>query len=304
MVYSLPEPSGEPITMKGRFYEFLLILSRFVGTWFIGLFAWMISSGYFLLSPGRVANSVGFYRAVFPRKKTGALLMLAWRQFHHFATVFVDRVRLETDAELICETLGMDNYEKHRAQGKGGIFLMSHFGNWEIAARHFVRKGTPLMLHLGQREQEQIEGKQKNDLAEAGVRILSGRDKGGAPFDLLESIHVLRQGGFVSIAGDRVQHNRQQQMEADFMGHRIRVPIAPYLLALLSRAPIFMLFTLRIRSGQYQVILEEPFYVREASGKNREAVLKQAIRRYLDRLEEMVRAHPEHWYHFEPFLTE
>ncbi len=288
--------------MKGIFYEFILLAARFLGIWVVALFAWIVSSGFFLFSPRMVANNVNSYRAVFPGRNVVALLVMVLRQFHHFATVFVDRVRFETDAGLACETVGLDHFEKYRKQGQGGIFLMSHFGNWEVAARLFGQRSIPLMLHLGKKQHEQIEKRQKLDLAHDGIRIVSASDSRGAPFELLESVHALRQGGVVSIAGDRVQSRHQRTIETDLFGHKVRVPVAPHLLALVSGAPVFTLFTVRVSRGQYQVIVGEPYHVKNRGSRNRDEAIGKSIRKYMEQLEKMVRKHPEHWYQFEPFL--
>jgi len=286
--------------MKGLFYEFLVRVSRWIGPWFAALFAWIVSSGFFLFRPGMVAANVSFFRSVFPQKGWPNIVGLVWRQFHHFATVFADRVRLAQNQSFSCEVEGMEGFEKHRSSGRGGIFLMSHFGNWEIAARLFARKGFPLVLHLGQKQKEQIEGKQKHDMARDGVQVVSATAAGGSPFDLLESVRVLREGGFVSIAGDRMQSEGQRRVEASFFGSRLNVPVTPHLLAMKTGAPIFTLFTVRLAPLRYRIRLGEPYFVPQPGGHHaREEALRQSVTRYLGELEEMVKKHPEHWYRFD-----
>jgi lauroyl/myristoyl acyltransferase len=286
--------------MKGLFYEFLFFMSRWVGTWFVAFFAWVVSSGFFLFRPRIVAGNYAFYRSVFPEKSAPAVLGIVWKQFHHFATVFVDRARLALGVHHVCEVEGMDGFDQARAQGRGGIFLMSHFGNWEIAARLFSRRGVPLMLHLGVKQDEQIEKKQKHDLARDGVRVAAASRQDGSPFDLLESVRVLRKGGFVSIAGDRIQTPEQRRVEARFFGREVRVPLAPHLLALKAGVPVFPLFTVRDKSMHYRVVLREPYFVPDTGPENRDAALRASVGRYLGELESMVREHPEHWYRFDP----
>jgi KDO2-lipid IV(A) lauroyltransferase len=285
--------------VKGFFYDFLIFMSRVFGTWFVALFAWVVSSGFFLFRPRVTAANYSFFRSVFPEQSTCSVLGIVWNQFHHFATVFVDRVRLALGKPYHCEVVGMEDFLAHRQQGRGGIFLMSHFGNWEIAARLFARQGIPLMLHLGVKQDEQIEKKQKHDLARDGILVSQASvGAGGSPFDLLESIHLLRKGGFVSIAGDRILRDDQRRVEAEFFGRRVHVPMAPHLLAQKAGVPIFTLFTLRVKRMEYRIILSDPWFV--PLTPDREEALRASVNRYLARLEEMVRSHPEHWYRFEP----
>jgi len=288
--------------MKALFYESMIKASRLTGIWIIAFFAWFISSAVFFLSPKMVACGLHFYKALFPEKTLPARVLMVWRQFHHFSTVFVDRVRLERKADIVYETIGLEAFEAHRNREGGGIFLMSHFGNWEIAARLFHRQDLSLMLHLGQREKEQIEKRQKKDLAQEGIRIVAASEEDASPFDLIESVRLLRQGGYVSIAGDRVQNEKQRKIEAPFLGHSVHIPAAPHLLAMLSGAPIFMLFTIRLKAGHYKVIVSRPYYVKKGRHRNRDDRLKESISTYLYELQQMITAHPDHWYHFEPFI--
>ena len=47
------------------------------------------------------------------------------------------------------------------AKKTGAILLMSHIGNWELAAQTLNKKGLPIMLYLGAKHKEQIEHIQK-----------------------------------------------------------------------------------------------------------------------------------------------
>jgi lauroyl/myristoyl acyltransferase len=286
--------------MKGLFYEFLVRMSGLTGPWFVALSAWLVSSGFFVLRPGMVAGNFSFFRSVFPEKSFQAVLGIVWRQFHHFATVFADRVRLAQNESFNYDVEGMEGFRRHRSGGGGGIFLMSHFGNWEIAARLFARKGFPLVLHLGEKQKEQIERKQKHDMARDGVRVVSASSAGGSPFELLDSVRVLREGGFVSIAGDRIQSEGQRRMEALFFGRKLEVPVVPHLLAMKAGVPIFTLFTVRLSPLRYRILVGEPYFVpRPAGHESQEEALRGSVAHYLGELEEMVRQHPEHWYRFD-----
>ena len=288
--------------MKGFFYRCVILASRLVGTWAVGLFAWGVCLGFYLFRPRVRANSHAFYRSVFPEKSSREVRGIVWSQFQHFATVFVDRVRLARGFRYECETQGMEAFARTRSQGRGGIFLMSHFGNWEIAARLFSRRGVPLMLHLGVKQNEQIEKMQKHDLARDGIRVASASPQGGSRFDLLESIRVLRAGGFVSIAGDRIQSEEQRYVDGLFFGRRMRVPVAPHLLALKTGVPIFTLFTIREKKMHYRVVLPPPVFVSIQGSRDQDEALRKSVDRYLAHLEDMVRRYPEHWYRFDTGL--
>jgi len=294
--------------MSALFYRFSTAVSRWTGAWFFRFSAWFVATGYFLFFPFRVAESVRFYRALYPERGRLYALGCAWRQYHNFTGVFLDRFLLQDT-----EDIGSISYSSHgrwnldnAIDGKtGGVVLMSHVGNWEMAA-HILKKkrpDMPLLLYMGIKHKERIERMQKESLAQSGIRIIAVGEE-ASPFDIIEGIQWLRSGGLVSITGDVVWHEDQRTVPAEFLGHRIRLPETPHLLALMSGAPLFLLFTLRNHEGQYACSISDPIYVRADNRSERGAAIQESVQKYASVLEETVREHPLEWYHFRRFLGE
>jgi lauroyl/myristoyl acyltransferase len=290
--------------MTGSLYRLAVGITSVVGAWFMSVVARIVCGGYFALSRKRVAVSLRFYRAVFPEKGLFSLLWLVWRQFQHFGTIHVDRIRLGKEEKLHCEIEGLGHFRRCCTGGRGGIFLMSHFGNWEIAAHAFRGQGMPLMVYMAEREGEKVERGQKEDLSAEGILVLSATDRERSPMDLLEALRFLRSGGFVSIAGDRVQGNGGRLTEGEMFGHRVLIPVAPHVLAVKSGVPMFALFPIRLGSGHYRIHVSAPLMDGSEGKEETGSLLKRSVGSYLKQLEGMVRRYPEHWYHFEPFLGE
>ena len=121
--------------MRERFYAILTALSKVFGTW---LFASppaasrpVISSS----SPGGRRSAHTFTVRCFADRNRLYAWWCAWRQFQNFTTVFLDRYLLH-DSDTITYTFeGREHLIEAVQQGRGGILLMSHMGNWEVAAR-------------------------------------------------------------------------------------------------------------------------------------------------------------------------
>ncbi|MCK7508118.1 MAG: hypothetical protein MZV70_31410 [Desulfobacterales bacterium] len=77
--------------MKKISYKIALYLSHRLGVWFFRTFSWCIATGYFFLFPVRVADSLKFYRALFPGRNFFYHLYCVWKQFHNFTDVYVHR---------------------------------------------------------------------------------------------------------------------------------------------------------------------------------------------------------------------
>jgi predicted LPLAT superfamily acyltransferase len=294
--------------VKDFFYRCLIVLARRFGSWIFLLIAWHVATGYFFFSPRRVAVSFRFYRRLFPDRGCCYPLWCAWRQYHHFVHVFLDRFRLTEGHDLPTTYEGWEHIVKAMESGRGGIILMSHMGSWEIAAQLLQRRGRnhprmKLLLYLGAKHREQIERRQKKSVEQSGIRVIAVPENGGSATDILEGLSFLREGGLVSLTGDRLWSREQRAVTVRFAGGEARIPEIPYILSIMSGAPLLIFFGYRKGKEAYHLVAKPPLYITAASRGERRKAVETAAQAYADLLAETVRAHPYEWYHFEPFLT-
>ncbi len=288
--------------MLNLFYRMLVYLSGKCGIWVLYTAVWIIASGYFIFFPRRVAVSARFYRAVFPHRPAWYPLWCAWRQFHNFTTVYIDRYLLEYSDDINYTAQGWQYIEQAALNRTGGILLMSHLGNWEVAARLLKKHGIPLLLFMGQKQGEQIEGIQKTTLQKNGVEIVASSKGKGSPTDILEGVRYLRKGWILSIAGDRSADAERSFVEAEFFGHTVKLPETPYALALATGVPVFVFFAFRTKKRRYHFIIHQPIYIKPGSREMRKQCMRDAAQKYARLLEQAVCEYPFQWHHFKQFL--
>ena len=288
--------------MKKLFYLFLIRLSEIVGPWVFVVISRFIAAGYFFLFPGRVAVGVRFYRALFPGRTMFFYLLCTWKQFQNFTSVFLDRFSA-LDYDDVSYTSDGEEYLEAVQGNTGGIILMSHMGNWEVPAHLLkTRHNFNILIYMGVRDKEQIEGLQKDDLRNRGIQIVSVDSSEGSPFDILEGIQFLKSGDFVSLTGDMVWKKEQRAVCVKFLGHDVLLPEIPYIFSLLSGAPLFVFFGFRTGRKQYHFTVSEPIFLKAPSRSHRNEVIRKSAQKYADLLEQSLRKHPFEWYHFESFL--
>jgi len=290
--------------MKRLFYSVMVKLSKRTGPWLFVIFTWIVTSGFFMFFPRRVGVSVRFYRDLFPERGRFYHLWCAWRQYHNFSYVFLDRFLVQDLEGLSYTSEGWEYLEEAQKKGTGGIILMSHMGNWEVAA-HLLKKkshGMRLLLYMGIKQKEQIEGIQKDALSQEGISVVGVEQEGGSPFEIIEGIRQLQRGGFVSMTGDRVWSPEQRVIPVRFLGREVLLPEVPHILALLSGSPIFIFFSFRTGKRNYRFTINKPRYVRALSRSQRGKAISRSAQEYAGRLEEALYQSPLEWYHFEPFF--
>jgi predicted LPLAT superfamily acyltransferase len=288
--------------IKALIFKTFTGISSLLGSRPIRFFAWWVSTGFFFLRPSRRRVSVQLYQAVFPDRKGWYHLYCAWRQFHSFAATYGDRIDIESRKGVFISTQGGEGLLEEKKRGTGGIILMSHMGSYEIAARGFQKYGLKLLLIMGEKEARLVARDQRRAMQDRGITIQVATGQGDSLMGGLEAIKFIREGGFVSLAGDLIWTEQRSLVPVKFFGRDVALSTGPYLLALVSGAPLFILFTFRIKRGRHQVIVLPPRKVRASSRSERDKVLQENAQAYAEALEEMVRRYPFQWYVFEPFF--
>lgn len=288
--------------MINLFYQILVFCSRRWGLWFFYAAVHTVATGYFLFFPSRVAVSVRFYRTIFPDRPGGYHIWCAWKQFHGFTGLYIDRYLLEHSKTIRYTARGIEHLEACVKQHKGAVLLMSHVGSWEVAARLLRQQGVPLLLIMGEKEKEQIEAVQKQSLRQNGVQVISGSPGRQSPMEIIEAMGYLRKGWVLSMAGDRFRDHGQAAVETTFLGRPVQLPKAPFALASIAGVPVFVFFAFRTGPGRYRFVIHPPIAAGMEKGVSRNRQIEKTARQYTRLLEKAVFSYPHQWYHFTPFI--
>ena len=269
--------------MKAFVLKKVTRVSLLLGSGPIRFFAWWIATGYFLFRPVRRGSSVGFYEAIFPNRGRWYHLYCTWRQFHSFAASYADRIEIEAKKGTT-STQGRERVLETARRGSGGIILISHLGSYEVAARAFQKLGLKLLIIMGEKEAKQVARNQREALKARGVHIQVATAQEDSFFGGLEAIQFVREGGFVSVAGDLVWSGQRSLLSVRLFDHEVGLPAGPHLLALVSGAPLFTMFTFRVKRDRHQIVVSPPREVKAPSRSERSRALQASAQAYASAL--------------------
>ncbi len=289
--------------MSNFWYTVIARAADLCGSWLFTAVSRCIATGYFLLSWRRVQESRRFYSVLFPRRGLLFHLYCTFKQYQNFTTIHFDRFLKERSGDVTYSSVGLPKLDEVIGR-QGGILLMSHLGNWEMAAALLQqqRKDLQLLLYMGVKEKEGVERLQKEELRRSGVTIIAVDKEDNAAFSAVSGIQFLRAGGLVSMAGDIVWRSDQRKVCAQFLGHDAYLPEAPFVFSLVSGAPLFAFFAFRTGTNSYEFILSGPIAVTAPARSDRRDAISCAAQQYADLLEKSLRRHPFEWYHFNRFI--
>jgi lauroyl/myristoyl acyltransferase len=288
--------------MKAFIHKTLIRASLLLGSWPIRFFSWWIATGYLLIRSPRRRASMSLYQAIFPGRSRWYYLYCAWRQFHSYAATFAERIGMSRKNGVSTSTQGREGIIEAARKGSGGIILMSHVGSFEIAAHAFHELGLKLLLLMGEKEARQVARDQRDAMMARGITIQVAAAKEDFLFGGAEAMKFLREGGFVSVAGDIVWTEQRSRLPVRLFGQEVSLPSGPHFLALVSKAPLFTMFTVRADKKNQLVIVSPPREVKAPSRSKRTIALQASAQAYASALEEIVRKHPFQWYIFEPLF--
>lgn len=229
--------------------------------------------------------------------------------FRHFGAALCDFISADRfDAVELCRRFtltGWENLERAERRGHGVILLGAHHGLWEIS-------GRPITLYRG--AMHTIARPADNPHLERELSALRQRfgfsviHKHGAARRMLQ---VLREGGRIGILPDQRVHEREGILVPFFGRPALTTPI----LARLSRrhdTPVVPVFAYPEPGGRYRLVVRAPILPwgdadgdgegaggarRGAHGahEDEDAAVAALTRRYLEVIEEEIRAHPPMW---------
>ena len=288
--------------IKAFFLKGLMLGTRIIGVWFMRAVAWSIACGYFVFHKRRVKASTDLYRSIFPGRGPLFYRWCVWKQFQDFSACYSDRVSLDMGGDVDFVEKGYEHFERAAEEGTGGVVLMSHVGIWEIAARLHRRRGLKILAVMGERDPRHVARLQREDMKGEGLDVMVSSEGERSPFDGLETLEFLEDGGFVGMSGDLSWVEGPRREKAILFGREVSLPVAPHMISLLSGAPIFSFFAFRTGRNKCLVEISGPRWVKAETRAGRKEAIRHSVQEYARSLEEAVRRFPWQWHVFESFL--
>jgi predicted LPLAT superfamily acyltransferase len=257
---------------------------------------WLLYPGcaYFLASGSRArAASRDYLRKALDREpRLGDI----YRHFLNFAFTVLDRVFLLRGryAQFDIRTHGEHLVADLVGRGDGCFLLGAHMGSFEVIRAlggdaRAVRVSL-VMYEENARKLNSILNAIKPDLA---VHIIAL----GKVDAMLKVEQALKRGEFVGMLGDRTIAGEGTVM-CPFLGSPARFPVGPFRLAAMLERPIVLMFGLYLGGNRYDIHFERLAEFSHEDRAGRGAIMEQAVRSYVARLEHYCRLAPYNWFNF------
>lgn len=230
-----------------------------------------------------------------------ALRFKAYAVFYSFCDLIVSYCYVphashaQLRSMLVKKQQGNEKIDQCLAQGNGVIVWTAHLGNFEFASRLLEMHNRP--VHVARVVEDNPAELMLRDLMKSErLHIVDLRRGAIASFELLQA---LRRNEIVAMQGDRVY--KGFSAELPFFSGQARFPLGPFLLSMVSGAPVLPGFVVRERWLRYRVLMGDP--IRPASTGDRDADLKASLGQAIRFLEDTLKSHYTQWLNFFDFWS-
>ncbi len=169
-------------------------------------------------------------------------------------------------------------------EGKGGIILTAHFGNWELLGTWPAVSGYPMHFLVGTQHNSEVDELLNSFRQKMGVGIIP------LASSLRDIFKALKVNHYVGIAAD--QH-APSGIRISFLGKEALHARGPALFSIRTGAPICPFLLRRERFDKHIIIAGPPIY--PPNSGNEEQDIRTITETYVRFCEEQIHLHPDQW---------
>ncbi len=229
-----------------------------------------------------------------------------WHGLQHwlgFAQKAMDSVAVLRSPNAVGPMLIEDPDDLHglAASGQGGMILVSHLGNADMAraalSGRFSAAMTVLMHTRNAANYNRMLDKLHGDPNSRTLEVTQLD-----PATAIDLQQRLARGEWLAMAADRTPVSREgRQVRVPFLGAPAAFPVGPWVIAALLRCPVFVMFCLRRPEGGYHIRFERFAEVVTLPRSGRETAIADYAARYACILQAEATRAPMQWYNFYDF---
>lgn len=281
-------------------YRFFLVLIRYFGINITYFFIRIVAIYYLLFAH---KQSLKFYFRVIHGYGSWQSFKSIYLNFCLLGEVLVDKVAMlsgkKTSFSFTFE--GEENLQQLASEGKGGVLIGAHMGNWEIAGQLLERIDVPVNILMKETEHEQIKTLLEKFMTERRLRVIPQKDDYSHLFLIDEA---LKKKEIVVLHGDRYSEGANT-VSLPFLGFSALFPSGPLYLASKRAVPVSFVYTLKEGKKHYHFYASPGrVFPYPSKIKTRKAEIRQMLEAYVSSLEKIVRAYPLQWFNYYPFWEE
>jgi predicted LPLAT superfamily acyltransferase len=279
-------------------YKIFIAVLKYLGIPFAYFLLRFVAFYFFLSGPESFRNIYTFYRK---RLQYGFLksVFAVYRNYYLFGQVILDKTATMGgfDAKFTFDFDGEEYLRQMARDGKGGLFISAHIGNFEMAGHMLERLDTMVNIIMLDAEHQKI----KNYLSSFTRKSFNIISLTADNAHVYAISHALENHEIVCMHGDRFIRG-SKTIASEFFGEKALFPTGPFYLAMKYGVPVSFVFAMKESAKHYHYFATSPtLYHQQGSPIKRDEMLKKIIDDYIQVMEEKVKQYPYQWFNYYDF---
>lgn len=279
------------------FIRLIIVLTKYLGRGFGDLILPFISVYYYLAAKEVRQASADYLQTVTGKPVPQRNII---RHIWVFASTILDRVLLFAGrSDYFDVTIqGAPALRQYIDNGRGCLLMLSHLGSFEISRILGEERDLPIKFLMDKAVNAKLLSALERLNPELSDAII---DTAGSDSDrVLRIKNALDKGYIVAIMADRI-HGNDQGCEVDFFKRPAVLPVSPWMLAMVLKAPVAIGFGCFIRPKRYHIQFEAFQYPLPKGRGLRTKAAHDSAQQYAKCLEKYAQNYPYNWFNFFPF---
>lgn len=272
-----------------QFFVSTINLFGLGGTYF---FLRFVTFYYYLFSPTK-KHLLSFYKDALG-KSVNQSKKLARKNYYLFGQTLIDRFAfiMGKGEKFSHEHIGAEHLQTLVDNGKGGILISGHVGNWELAGNLIKgRYNAKINVLMYQAEAEKLTKFFNVVTGGVNFNIIPIKDD----FSHIIKIHMaLKRNEFICLHADRNMPGAKT-IELDFFGEKAKFPKGPFELCSKFDAPVCFVYNMKKGKYFYSLSSTEPIEEKHSA--------EEFAKIYVSTFEGKCKKHPEQWFNFYDFYA-
>ncbi|MBS1161450.1 MAG: putative lauroyl/myristoyl acyltransferase involved in biosynthesis [Proteobacteria bacterium] len=222
-----------------------------------------------------------------------------FRHVFSFASTIHDRIYLLNDRfDLFdIEVIGAEALHASLERHPGALLIGAHLGSFEVLrALGRGRAGLKVAVLMYEENARKINA----TLAAINPAVSEDIVPLGRMDSMLQARDKLDQGYLIGILADRGLGN-DATLDYEFLGELAPFPVGPFRMAAMLQRPVFFMAGLYLGGNRYQIHFEPLADFSTVPRAERDAAMRAAQQRYVERLSHYCRQAPYNWFNFFDF---
>jgi len=224
-------------------------------------------------------------------------LRLLSKNYYVFAQTLLDKIIIMSGIKhnFAFDFDGEENLHQMVKEGRGGILISAHVGNWE-AAGHLLRNiKTRINIVMFDGEQQQLKDYLNEVTGTRNFNVIVVKDNLSHVYEIGEA---LQKNEIICLHADRFLPGNKTK-SISFLNEEAQFPVGPFVIAATFKVPVSFVFAFKDSAAHYHLYGSKPLVF--SSEETRAQIIDLQMQGYVSRLEELMKKHPEQWFNYYNF---